>query len=140
MKPVYRNILAVIAGLAVGSIVNMALVMAGSSLIPLPDGVDPNDMESFKANAHLFEPKHFLTPFLAHALGTLIGAMTAAFIAVGPKRMCAWIVGGFFLLGGVAAAFLIPAPAWFVALDLIIAYVPMAWLGHLLATRSSQTD
>jgi hypothetical protein len=27
---------------------------------------------------------------------------------------------------------MIPAPAWFIALDLIAAYLPMAWLGAKL--------
>jgi hypothetical protein len=48
----------------------------------------------------------------------------------------ALIVGGLFLLGGVMAAFQIPAPAWFVTTDLLIAYVPMALLGWKLSGRS----
>ena len=27
---------------------------------------------------------------------------------------------------------MIPAPAWFIALDLIVAYIPMAWIGGRL--------
>jgi hypothetical protein len=30
---------------------------------------------------HLFEPRHFVMPFLAHALGTLAGALAAFLIA-----------------------------------------------------------
>jgi hypothetical protein len=30
---------------------------------------------------------------------------------------------------------MIPAPTWFIALDLLAAYLPMAWLGLLLADR-----
>jgi hypothetical protein len=36
---------------------------------------------------------------------------------------------------GVAASFLIPAPAWFIALDLVAAYLPTAWLGIHIGTR-----
>ena len=39
------------------------------------------------------------------------------------------------LCGGVAASFMIPAPAWFIALDLLAAYLPMAWLAILVGTR-----
>jgi hypothetical protein len=42
-------------------------------------------------------------------------------------------VGGLHLMGGIAAAFMIPAPVWFVVLDLTLAYLPMAWLGGRLA-------
>lgn len=30
---------------------------------------------------------------------------------------------------------MIPAPTWFIALDLVVAYIPMAWLGLTLANR-----
>jgi hypothetical protein len=30
---------------------------------------------------------------------------------------------------------MIPAPAWFIALDLIVAYLPMAWLAVRVGTR-----
>ncbi len=39
----------------------------------------------------------------------------------------------FFLLGGITNVFLLPAPVWFAALDLIGAYIPMGWLGGKLA-------
>ena len=74
-------------------------------------------------------------PFLAHALGTLIGAMIAALIAATRKFTMAMIIGVFFLIGGISAAFMIPAPTWFVLLDLGMAYIPMAWLGHKLVSK-----
>lgn len=130
-----RNVLAVLAGIVIGGVVNMALVVAGPSLIPPPAGVDTSNAESLARSIHLFEPRHFVMPFLAHALGTLAGALAAYSIAVGYKRAIALAVGGFFLLGGVAASIMIPAPAWFIALDLLAAYLPMAWLGACLAAR-----
>ena len=53
------------------------------------------------------------------------------------KITFALVVGFVHLLGGIAAAFLIPAPVWFIALDLVIAYVPMAWLGGKFVSRDS---
>ncbi len=135
MARVLRNIGAVLAGVVVGSVVNMALVHAGGVLAPAPAGADVTSMEGLQASMHLFGPMNFLFPFLAHALGTLVGAATAAAIAVGPKRLCGFIVGGFFLAGGIAAVVLLPAPLWFEALDLVAAYLPMAWLGGWLVTR-----
>src|SRR5687767_6100701 len=135
MPPILRNILAVIAGVIVGSVVNMGLVLVGPHVIPAPEGVNVMDAESVKANVHLFQPKHFVFPFLAHALGTLAGALVAAFIAVSHKMKFALGLGAWFLIGGIVASLMIPAPTWFIALDLIAAYIPMAWLGGLLATR-----
>lgn len=48
------------------------------------------------------------------------------------------MIGAVFLCGGVAASFLIPAPAWFIALDLVAAYLLMAWLGIQTGTRMKQ--
>lgn len=130
-----RNILAVIIGIIVGSIVNMGLVVVGSNLIPAPAGVDVNNLESLKAGAHLLQAKHFIFPFLAHAAGTLVGALVASLIGVSSRMILAFIVGGLFLLGGIAASFMIPAPLWFIALDLILAYLPMAWLGYKISGK-----
>ncbi len=89
--------------------------------------------EGLGAAMPLMEPRHFLVPFLAHALGTLAGAFVATKVSRSHKALCAGIVGGIFLVGGVIASRMIPAPAWFVALDLIGAYLPFALLGYWLA-------
>ena len=132
MATFLRNLLAVLTGLLLGSLVNMGLIMVSGKVIPPPAGADVTTMEGLKASLHLFEPKHFLFPFLAHALGTLVGAFLAARLAGSRPRMFGFVVSGFFLLGGVMNAFVLPAPAWFIATDLLGAYLPMAWLGGRL--------
>lgn len=81
MNPTLRNVIAVIIGLVVGSGFNMGIIMVSGSLIPPPEGVDSTQMESLVNNMHLFKPKHFIMPFLAHAVGTLVGAFLAAKLA-----------------------------------------------------------
>lgn len=63
MNPILKNVLAVIAGVVVGSAVNMAIIMISGSVIPLPEGVDASNAESLKSNIHLFETKHYIMPF-----------------------------------------------------------------------------
>jgi hypothetical protein len=133
MPKLLRIVLAVVLGLVAGSIVNMGLIMISGEVIPPPSGADITTMEGLKASLHLFEPKHFLFPFLAHAIGTLVGAFIAVLIAPDKSRMVAYIVGGVFLLGGIANMFVLPGPAWFNAVDIVLAYIPTAWLGHALA-------
>ena len=133
MNPIIKNILAVITGIIVGSAVNMGLVNISGSIIPLPEGVDQTNMESLKASMHLFEAKNFLFPFLAHALGTFAGAFLAALISANHKMTFALIIGFFFLLGGIYMVFMLPSPIWFTILDLVVAYIPMAWLGGMMA-------
>ncbi len=129
MNPTIKNILAVIVGIAIGGGINMLIVTYGGVMIPPPEGVDPSDVESIKANMHLYEAKHFAVPLLAHALGTLIGAIIAYMLAANRKTMCAYIIGVVFFIGGIAAAVMIQGPLWFTALDVLAAYIPMAWLG-----------
>lgn len=135
MNTTLRNTLGIVAGYVAGSAVNMGIIVAGGSVVAPPPGVDVSTMEGLRAAMPLFEPKHFLMPFLAHALGTLSGAAVAALIAVTYRRNCALAVGALFLAGGIAAVFLLPSPMWFNAVDLLCAYVPMAWLGWKLASR-----
>lgn len=133
MNPILRNILAVIAGVIIGSIVNMALVNAGPMLIQPPEGVDITSFEGLKASMHLFQPKHFLFPWLAHAMGTLVGAFLAAKIAGSHQRTLALVVGVLFLFGGILNVVMLPSPLWFTLVDVLLAYLPMAWLGAKLA-------
>lgn len=135
MNPVLRNVLAVVAGIVVGNVVNIGLITLSPKIVAPPAGVNPADLDSLKANIHLFEFKHFIMPFLAHALGTLFGALVAALLAVSHKMRIALGIGVFFLLGGIAMAFMVPAPTWFNVLDLLMAYFPMAWIGGMLGGK-----
>jgi hypothetical protein len=133
MKHALRITLAVLVGLLLGSLVNMGLLAFGGKLIPAPLGVDATSMAGLKATIHLFEPRHFLFPFLAHALGTVAGAAVAAWLAPVARSRAAYIVGGLFLVGGIVNCVILPAPLWFILADVILAYLPMAWLGRALA-------
>ena len=130
-----RLVAAVVLGFVVGSVVNMGLIMISGSVIPPPPGADVTTMEGLKASMHLFEAKHFVFPFLAHALGTLVGAFVAGVLAPGRSAIPAYVVGGLFLLGGIANVVMLPSPVWFSAVDLLLAYIPAAWLGQKLAAR-----
>ena len=131
-----RNVIGLISGVVIGGIVNMSIVTLGPNLIPAPIGVDVNDVESIAASIHLFEFKHFVTPFLAHALGTLTGAFVAFRVVASHRLKFAYVIGVLNLAGGITAATMIPAPVWFLAVDLIGAYLPAAWLGIFIAKRS----
>lgn len=137
MPKFLRMLLAVVLGFVIGSVVNMALIKVSGKVIPPPTGADVTTMEGLKTSLHLFEPKHFVFPFLAHAFGTFVGALVAAFLAPAKSAVPAYVVGGLFLVGGIANTFMLPAPAWFIAADLILAYLPAAWLAQTLKQRMS---
>ncbi len=139
MNPILKNILAVIAGWIGGSFINMGLVEAGHKVFPV-EGLDPSDFEAMAAMFPSLEPKYFLFPFLAHALGTLVGAVIAARLAASHKTKMAMIVGLIFLLGGLLINYMITGPIWFTVADLVLAYLPMAWLGGMLGAGKEPSE
>ncbi len=134
LHPIVRNIIAVVAGIILGGIVNMGIIQLSGAIIPPPPGVDMTTLEGIKAGMPLLGPQHFAMPFLAHALGTFTSALVAALIAASHKMAFAFGLGVLGLIGGIAAVAMIPAPLWFDILDLAAAYIPMAYLGGKLAT------
>jgi hypothetical protein len=134
MNKTVRNTLGVVFGVVIGSNVNMFLINISSSIIPPPEGADVTTMEGLLEALPRFEAKHYLMPFLAHGLGTLVGAFISAIVATNRRMQFALGIGAFFLLGGIINAFTLPSPAWFIAVDLIGAYITMALIGWKLAT------
>ncbi|MBT8324517.1 MAG: hypothetical protein HKN99_11650 [Winogradskyella sp.] len=139
MNPVLRNILAVITGIFGGSIVNMALVEAGHKVFPIV-GLDPSDMEAYADIMPTLDFEYFIFPFLAHAVGTLVGALIAGIIGVNIKMRVALIVGIFFFIAGVAVNIMLPGPTWFAAVDILLAYIPMAYFGGKMAIRFAKSN
>ncbi|HEY9168703.1 MAG TPA: hypothetical protein VIN72_04385 [Lutibacter sp.] len=43
--------------------------------------------------------------------------------------------GAFFLAGGVASIFMLPSPTWFTVLDIVGAYIPMAYFAGKLVEK-----
>lgn len=135
MNPIIKNILAVATGVIIGSIVNMAFIIISGHIIPPPDGADLTTEEGLKASMHLMEPKHFLFPFLAHAVGTFVGAFLAVKIAAKHKFRFAMAISIAFLVGGIMNVMMLPSPIWFTILDLVGAYLPMGYLAWKLGEK-----
>ena len=114
----------------------MALINISGSIIPPPEGSDLTTMEGLTAAMHLFEPQHYIMPFIAHAFGTLVGAVVAGLIAATHKKSFALTIGVVFLLGGIMMAVQLPSSIWFICLDLILAYIPMAMIAGKITSRS----
>lgn len=135
MKSLLWGIFLMLLFLFSGAFVNMGLIIAGMNLIPPPEGVDFSVAESLAKGAHLLEPKHFIFPFLAHALGTFVAAFLLVFILKSSSLSVklSWVIGLLFFLGGLMMVFEIPAPLWFDLLDLSLAYFPMVFLAQRLS-------
>lgn len=133
-----RFILAVVIGFFVGAFVNGSLIGISDSIVPPPAGADMKTIDGIRAALPLLEPKHFIIPFLAHAIGTFVSAFIAALIAPAHKMKFALGMGFLGLAGGIAAVFMIPAPLWFKVVDLVAAYLPFAFLAGKLAPKGNQ--
>ncbi len=136
MKPVIKNILAVVVGWIGGSLVNLGLIKLGHRIFPI-EGIDPNDMDALAAAMPDLTPKYFIFPFFAHALGTFVGAFLAGSIAANHKMKFSLAIGGLFLVGGIMVNYMLPGPTWFKVADILLAYIPMAWIGGKLASKLS---
>jgi hypothetical protein len=133
MHSIAKNVLAAVSGVVVGSAVNIGLINVGPFVVPLPEGADVSTMENLRDSMKLFTPGNFLFPFLGHALGTLCGAFVAAKVAASYPLAFAIGIGGFFLIGGATMVITIGGPLWFNVADLLLAYLPMGYLGGVLA-------
>ena len=139
MKPNLRNALAVIGGLIIGGLVNAMIIKFGSPLVPVPEGVNPEDIASISAHASEYGAKHFIIPFLAHALGTLVAAIIVCKAAASHKSLLSGLVSGFFLAGGAMMAFLLPAFWKYSLIDVVLAYVPMALIASSLVDKEDRS-
>jgi len=135
MKPIFKNILAVIIGFIVGNIVNYHLFHYGFTVFPID--ADINDMEALAKVFPTLSLKYYIFPFLAHALGTFIGTFLVALIAGTHKMKLALGVGVTFLIIGIIAAIIVPTPLWYKFVDIIFGYIPMAWIGGKIAIKLS---
>ena len=123
MNSVFKNIIAIIVGITIGMLVNMGLIIIGGKIFPFP-------LENQFLDATNWDFKYFIFPFLAHAIGTLVGAYSS--LRVSKKLIIPIVVGVYFLSGGIYMVLILPSPIWFICLDLFVAYIPMALLGWKL--------
>jgi len=131
-----KSILLSIVGLILGAVTNSLLIQLGDKLIAGPAGQDISTEAGLKAAMSHMEPKHFLFPFLAHAFGTFVGAFFVSKMKIERSLIHAMAIGFAFLAAGVMMVIMLPeTPLWFTLADLVLAYLPMAYLGHRLGQR-----
>jgi hypothetical protein len=131
-----KSILLSVAGLLLGAITNGIIVQVGSQIVKAPQGLDLSTEQGLAKAMPLMGAEHFVFPFLAHAIGTLVGAYFVSRMNVNRALLNAMAIGFAFLAGGVMMVLTLPGtPWWFVATDLVLAYLPMAYLGYKLGQR-----
>lgn len=135
MKVNFRNVAFVLTGIIVGSLVNMGIIYLSIIIIPPPNHIDMMNIDQLKSSIHLFQPKHFIMPFLAHASGSFVGALISCWLYKTSQFKGAMIVGVWFLIGGIANVIMLSHPTWFIGIDLLLAYIPMSYLAFVLCKK-----
>ena len=129
MKKILTNIGIIILGIIIGMILNMGLIILGGIIFTPTENIE-------SMNAINWDLKYFIFPFLAHSVGTLSGSFLVSKLSRNSNIIFPLIVGLYFLSGGIYMAIILPAPMWFVFLDLIVCYIPMSLIGWRISNIS----
>lgn len=127
-----KNVLATIVGFIVASVtVYIFESLIGHNLFPLPETIDPMDMESIKQNMHLIPTGAKVFVVIAHFMGIVCGMLVAALIS--KKSMVpSYIVGALMLLATAYNLIMLPKETWFLLADGILAIIGL-FIGKKLA-------
>ena len=125
-----RKILAVLIGVVAGGVFNMAMVTVSHAVYPLPEGLDPNDFDAFRAHleANGMPTGAMIMVLVAHAGGSFVSGFVCGLIALRSWYVAAVVLGLLWTCGGIAMLIMLPAPIWFAVADVVL-YVPAALLG-----------
>jgi hypothetical protein len=108
-----RNIGAVLLGLVVGSVLNMALIMANMSLFPGPAGLDFDDTAAMAEYVASLPDSAFILVLLAHVGQASVGGWIAARVGASRPVVLALVVGVLTMVGGLINLINFPdAPKW----------------------------
>jgi len=124
-----RNVLATIVGFIVASLtVYVFESLIGHTFFPLPEGIDPMDMESIKDNMHLIPTGAKVFVVIAHFMGIVVGMFIAGLISK-TSMIPAYIVGLLMIAATFFNIFVLPKELWFSISDGALAFI-----GFLLGT------
>ena len=133
-----RNIIAVVVGVIVGMVFNMAVVILNTAvLFPVPEGFNWNDPEAVGAYFTDLPLTAFLVVLVAHLGQAFFGGLVAALISRNAAMTVAMIIGVLSMLAGIANMMMVPNPAWmWIEVPL---YLVAAWLAGriVLAVKST---
>lgn len=129
-----KNVLATIVGFIVASLtVYIFESLIGHNLFPLPDSIDPMDMESIKQNMHLIPLGAKVFVVIAHFMGIVFGMLVAAIIAK-TSMVPSYIVGALMLAATAFNIIMLPKDMWFLISDALFTIVGFI-IGKKLSTN-----
>ena len=107
-----RAFVAVVAGLVAAVVVILLIEAIGAIVVPAGDAPGLKDVEQMRiylANLPLLANVFLIAAYL---VGSGVGGIVAARVALDPASRCVWVVGGILLLMTMANFVRIPHPLW----------------------------
>jgi hypothetical protein len=135
MKKTIYTVLWVVLSLVFGSLINGLIIYIAPLIIKYPVGVSFATEESTIQSMKLLHPIHFIIPFVAHALGIFISTLLMAIYVKNNFLKLAIFISVLYLFAGVLNVIMYPSPIWFIVLDLVVAYIPIGYLGAKLGVK-----
>ena len=121
MNTIIKDILAIMAGVFLGALTVMAIQMAGHYFYPLPDNVDPENVESLATHMADISTGAMLFVLLAWFSGAFTGALLAIKAAPIRKKMAGGLVGFIQWLMALQTLNMLPHPLWMTVSGLLAA-------------------
>ena len=131
-----RRVLAVIAGMIVGSIGVWLMERIGYSLYPFPKKLKFDDLEDFKAYVENLPFMGKFIVILGYALGAFLSGFVATKVANDHKPVSAVICGVIFMFFTIYNMVMLPTPVWFWVLG--IAVWGLVLVGYKLALNKNK--
>ncbi len=129
-----KNVLATVIGFVVAAVVVYCIeTLLGHTFFPLPESIDPNNMESIKTNMHLIPTGSKIFVVIAHFSGIIAG-MTVAGMISKTSMIPAYIVGGLMVAATAVTIIMLPKALWFSISDALLAMAAF-FFGKSFASR-----
>ena len=118
---IVRSTLAIVVGLAISMAAIILMHVVGQHFYPLPEGVDPNDMEKLRKYVPTAPIGALIMVVLAWESGAFLGGATAALIAGRARCIHAGIIGGLVLAATIANLWMLRVhPDWMIIAGLLL--------------------
>ncbi len=125
----WRNILAVVAGIIAGIIAIMIVEGFSHFLFPYPEGLDYKDKVALAQYIKTLPAGALLLVALAWASGSFVAAVVTTLIAREKQLQLSILDGAILMIFGIINMLRYPHPVWFWILGIAV-FIPFAYLGY----------
>lgn len=138
MNTILKDILAVLAGVFLGAITVMGIQVLGHALYPLPEAIDPENVNSIAAHMNEISLGAMLFVLLAWFVGAGAGVLLSIKAAPVRKKMSGGLVGFIQWLMALQTLNMLPHPKWMTVAGLLAA--PLATFLVFLAVGTQPDE